>query len=147
MLHRKLIEPALEKLEGERAGYFAKVLTRLDEDPRVDVAPNLVYVMLKEIIPLCPTYLPVRELVDRLLEFVAVNQVRLNKALFDPTYVDGSAKVPEMGKIGAEFINQILTATFMKFQNGEIDTGEPKVLRYSSDDDPDEFPYRDDDED
>jgi len=43
---------------------------------------------LKEILPLCPTYLPARELVDRLLEFVAVNQARLNRAIFDPAYVD-----------------------------------------------------------
>jgi len=145
MLHRKLIEPALQRLEGERAGYFAQVLNRLDEDPRVDVAPNLVYVMLREVMPMCPTYLPVRELVDRLLEFVAINQVRLNRALFDPALVDGSQKEPEMQKIGGEFINQILTTTFKKFHDGEIDTGEPKVLRYSSHDDPDSFPYRDDD--
>jgi hypothetical protein len=89
MLHRKLIEPALARLEGERAAYFTRVVTRLEEDPRVDVAPNLVYVMLRDVMDLCPIYLPVRDLVDRLLQYVAVNQTRLNRALFDPEYIDG----------------------------------------------------------
>lgn len=146
MLHRKLIEPALAKLDGERAAYFNRVLSRLDEDRRVEVAPNLVFIVLKEALPLCPTYLPARELVDRLLEFVAVNQARLNRALFDPAYVDDNAICPEMQRLGAEFVNQILTVTFRKFQQGELDTGEPKEYRFSSDGDPDDFPYRDEDD-
>ena len=54
MLHRKLVEPALARLEGERASYFNRVMQRLDEDPRVEVAPNLVFVILREALPLCP---------------------------------------------------------------------------------------------
>ena len=149
MLHRKLVEPALARLEGERASYFSRVVTRLDEDPRVDVAPNLVYVILREVIPLCPTYLPVRDLVDRMMQFVAVNQTRLNQALFDPEYVDGTQVQPDVRRMAGEFVNQILAATFDKFRAGEIETGEPKVYRFSPGDDPSDFPFHDphDDED
>jgi hypothetical protein len=145
MLHRKLIEPALAQLEGERATYFSQVLQRLDEDPRVDVAPNLVFLVLKEIVPLCPTYLPVRELVDRLLEFVAVNQARINRAIFDPAYIADAAP-SELHKIGGEFINQILTATFKKLDSGELQVEERQVYRFSADSDPADFPYRDEDD-
>lgn len=149
MLHRKLIEPALARLEGERAVYFSRVVTRLEEDPRVDVAPNLVYVMLRDVMVLCPIYLPVRDLVDRLLQYVAVNQARLNRALFDPEFIDGPEAQPEMRRMAGEFVNQILTATFDKYRAGEIDTGEPKAYRFSAGDNPDDFPYGDpfDDED
>jgi hypothetical protein len=146
MLHRKLIEPALARLEGEQAAYFSRVLSRLDEDPRVDVAPNLVYILLREVMPLCPTYLPVRDLVDRMLQYVAVNQTRLNKALFDPEYVDGARVQPDLKRMAGEFVNQILAATMDKFQAGEIDTGEPKVYRFSGGEDLDDFPYADDED-
>lgn len=145
MLHRKLIEPALAALEGERASYFAQVVQRLEEDPRVEVAPNLVFLVLKEIMPLCPTYLPVRELDDRLLEFVAVNQMRINRVIFDPAFVERPDGHAGMRELGGEFINQILTATFKKLDRGEIGSGENKVYRFSADDDPADFPYRDDD--
>jgi len=145
MLHRKLIEPALAQLKGERAGYFARVLQRLDEDPRVDVAPNLVFLVLKEILPLCPTYLPARELVDRLLEFVAVNQARLNRAIFDPAYVEERGEPEELRRIGGEFVSQVLNVTLQRFGDGELSTDEPRVFRFDADSDPDDFPYSDDD--
>ena len=87
-----------------------------------------------------------RELVDRLLQFVAVNQTRINRALFDPDYVDGSTSQPELRRMGGEFVNQILTATFDKFQSGELETGEAKVYRFSADADPDDFPFADDED-
>jgi hypothetical protein len=147
MLHRRMIETALATLEGDRAGYFAQVLQRLDDDPRVELASNLVFLVLKEILPLCPTYLPVRELVDRLLEFVAVNQVRINRAIFDPAYVQDPKGQSDMRHIGGEFINQILTATFKKLNTGELNTSEGQVYRFSSDEEPSDFPYRDEDDD
>lgn len=146
MLHRKLIEPVLAQLEGERASYFGQVLQRLDEDKRVEVAPNLVFLVLKEIMPLCPTYLPVRELVDRLMEFVAVNQARLNRAIFDPEFVESNKHRSAFGEIGGEFINQILTATFMRLESGKISERQQAVYRFSADDDPDDFPYQDEDD-
>ncbi|MEK9751902.1 MAG: hypothetical protein VW338_01645 [Rhodospirillaceae bacterium] len=144
MLHRKLIEPALARLEGEQTAYFSRVLSRLDEDPRVDVAPNLVYFLVSEVMPLCPTYVPVRDLVDRMLKYVAVNKARLNKALFDSEYVDGARVQPDLKRMAGEVVNQILAATMDKFQAGEIDTGEPNVYRFSGGEDLDDFP---DDED
>ena len=145
MLHRKLIEPALAQLEGERAGYFARVLQRLDEDPRVDVAPNLVFLVLKDILPLCPIYLPARELVDRLLEFVAVNQARLNRAIFDPAYVEEGGEPDELKRIGGEFVSQVLHVTLQRYGEGELVTDEPRVYRFDANSDPDDFPYSDED--
>jgi hypothetical protein len=147
MLHRRMIETTLTSLEGERANYFAQVLQRLDEDPRVELAPNIIFLVLKEILPLCPTYLSARELVDRLLEFVAVNQVRINRAIFDPAYLEDPKGKSEMRKIGGEFINQILSATLKKMNAGELNTNERQVYRFSSDEDPSDFPYRDEDDD
>lgn len=146
MLHRKLIEPALAALEGERAAYFGQVAQRLEQDPRVELAPNLVFVMLREVMGLCPTYLPVRELVDRLLEYVAVNQTRLNRVIFDPSFIEHPETHTEMREMGAEFINQILSATFNKLNSGEISTDEKRVYRFSSEDDPMDFPYHDENE-
>ena len=147
MLHRRMIETTLTSLEGERANYFAQVLQRLDEDPRVELAPNIIFLVLKEILPLCPTYLSARELVDRLLEFVAVNQVRISRAIFDPAYLEDPKGKSEMRKIGGEFINQILSATLKKMNAGELNTNERQVYRFSSDEDPSDFPYRDEDDD
>ena len=147
MLHRRMIESALTSLEGERASYFAQVLQRLDDDPRVELAPNIIFLVLKEILLLCPTYLPARELVDRLLEYVADNQVRINRAIFDPAFLEDPKGQSEMRKIGGEFINQILTATFKKLNTGELSTNERQVYRFSSDEDPSDFPYRDEDDD
>lgn len=146
MLHRKLIEPALAALEGERAAYFGQVTQRLEQDPRVELAPNLVFVMLREVMSLCPTYLPVRELVDRLLEYVAVNQARLNRIIFDPRFIEHPDTHIEMRDMGAEFINQVLSATFNKLNAGEIDTNEQRVYRFSSEDDSIDFPFGNEDE-
>ncbi|MEK9724745.1 MAG: hypothetical protein VW405_14845 [Rhodospirillaceae bacterium] len=46
MLHRKIVEPVLQNLEGERAQYFYSLIQRLEEDRRVEAMANLVYLSL-----------------------------------------------------------------------------------------------------
>ncbi len=145
MVHRKIVNSALAGLNGKRAQYFSAVIDRVESDPRLDAAPNLVFLVLKETIPYLPTYLPEDDLVDRLFAFVAGNQTRLNRVIHDRRYVEDPGRLAGVTK---EFVLQVLASAMDQHQVNEIQAEKVRqamTYRFSyPEGDEDDFPYRDD---
>ncbi len=144
MLHRKIIEPVLAQLDGERAGYFQNLLEKLEADPRAEKTPNLIYLVLKETVPFLPTYLNPDQIISHLLLFVAENRGKLNRILYSREYVKDPDCIKEVTN---KFVTEILSSTFEQYDAGNIETGEQKIYRVSWPYDTVEFPFLDADED
>lgn len=144
MLHRKILDPVLARLDGERAVYFQRLAEKLEEDPRTEKAPNLIFLVLKQTIPYLPVYLDVDQLISQLLKFVDLNRGGLNKILYSRDYVNdpNSIKI-----ITDKFVSEVLSSTLEKYEEGKIETGEKKVYRVSWPYEDVEFPFQDMDED
>ncbi|NQW00516.1 MAG: hypothetical protein HQ483_12505 [Rhodospirillales bacterium] len=144
MLHRKILDPVLALLDGERAVYFQGIAEKLDADPRAEQAPNLVYLVLKESIPFLPIYLDVDQIITQLLKFVGDNRVALNRILYSRAYIEDPESIKQ---ITDKFVAVILSATLEKYEDGQIETGEQKIYRVSWPYTDVAFPYVDPDED
>jgi len=143
MIHKKIIEPVLATLEGERAEYFHRLIRRLEEDRRVENMENLVYLSLKETIPYLPTYLDAKDLGDALVIFVTKNRRRLNKAIFDRSFVENGGGPEELREVTNEFVTQVLAAVLDKYDDGAVAQEESKTYTFSGDFNNDDFPYKD----
>jgi hypothetical protein len=141
MVHRRMIERVLGRLDEDRARYFGGVLRALDEDSRAEFLPNLVFLVLRESIQLLPVYLPQEEFLDRLFAFVAVNKDRLMRLIHSPRYIQQPACVRE---ITNEFVVEVVDQVLARYRRGEIDSGERAVHRVQWPYDEIEFPYADD---
>jgi len=144
MLHRKIIDPVLAKLDKERAGYFTGIVEKLSEDPRTEAAPNLIFSILREALPFLPTYLPQNEFIDRLLLFVKENRQSLNKVLYSREFIEDPEALRDFAN---DFVSSVLALTLEKYDDGQIETGERKVYRFSGDFDESDFPFQDLDDD
>ncbi|MCH7937806.1 MAG: hypothetical protein IH994_12070 [Proteobacteria bacterium] len=147
MIHRKIIDPVLSRLGQDRADYFNRLVDRVERDPRTETVPNLVYLVLKETIPYLPADFPEDELADRLLDFVIVNQGRLNRVIHDRRYMEDPGRLAGLTK---EFVLQVLASAMDQHQVNEIQTAKvrkAKTYRFSyPEGDEADFPYGDDDE-
>lgn len=146
-VHRKIVNPVLAKLNGDRAEFFNGLVDRIERDSRIETAPNLVFLVLKETIPYLPTYLPENELADRLFAFVADNQARLNRVIHDRRYVEDPGCLAEVTK---EFVLQTLSSALETHQVNEIQKEkilEANTYRFSWPEMDTDFPYREDDDD
>ena len=146
MVHRNIVNAALSRLNGERALYFSGLVDRVERDSRLDGAPNLVFLALKETIPYLPTYLPEDGLVDKLFSFVAGNEARLNRIIHDRRYIEDPGRLAEVTK---EFVLQTLSETLEVHETNEIQQAkiqEAKTYRFSWPDMEGDFPYRDEEE-
>jgi len=47
-VHRRLVNPVLSGLSGDRSQYFNKLVERVEGDPRIEGMANLVFLVLKE---------------------------------------------------------------------------------------------------
>ena len=149
MVHRRIVNPALAGLSGDRAGHFAAVVDRVERDPRTGDFANLVYSVLKETIPFLPTDRPKADLIERLFAFVGDNRVRLYKILFDPVHLENPAPFAEATK---DFVMQVLSSALERHEIDEIENAKIRAAdtyRFSWPDyDPDKaFPYKDEDGD
>lgn len=144
MIHRKILEPVLARLDGETASYFNKMVEKLEADPRADRSPNLVYLVLKETVPFLPIYLDTDQLISQLLQFVSANRGELNKLLYSREYVNDPNCIKRVTNI---FVAEILSSTLEKYEEGEIETGEQSVYRISWPYTDVEFPFADPDSD
>ena len=131
-MHRRMIEPVLKTLTGERAGYFADVLTKIEADPRTARHPNFVYLLLKETLRDLPTHLDKGELVDHLFAFVDAHMHDLERIVFDQDYIYDPSVVKDVTN---EFVLEIVDLTLRHYEVGDIETGEPAVQKYT-------WPYR-----
>lgn len=146
MVHRRLVNPALAGLAGERAVYFSSLADRVEKDRRSEAVSNLVFMVLKETIPYLPTDIAEADLIDRLFAFVTDNQTRLNNVLFDPEYLKNPSLFSEATK---DFVLQVLGSALERNEIEEIRKAKVRAAntyRFSWPDyDPDQaFPYEDD---
>ncbi len=144
MLHRKILDPVLERLDGESATYFHNMVAKLEADPRTERAPNLIYLTLKETVPYLPIYLDAELVINQLLVFVSKNRGELNKVLYSRDYVNDPSCIKAVTN---GFVAQVLSSTLEKYDEGEIETGEQKVYRVAWPYDAVEFPFADPDAD
>jgi hypothetical protein len=117
MVHRRIVNPALEALSGERAVYFCTLVERVEKDKRIDSVSNLIFMVLKETIPYLPTELSPVDLTNRLFAFVQENHSRLNKILFDPQYL----KTPSLfSDVTKGFVLQVLSSALEQHEIEEL---------------------------
>ena len=144
MLHKKLIESRLGDLDENTATYFSSIADRLQEDPRTQASPNLVFLVLKETLPYLPTYLPPDSFMDTLFAFVDRNHAELRKIIYGREYVED---VDIIRPVTDQFINDIMKEILTQYGEGELEVGESSEYRFNSTDDEFDFPYVDMDED
>lgn len=144
-VHRRILNAAMAALDKEEAAYFADVADKLSEDPRTERVPNMVYLVLADSVPHLPTYLPKKELIGHLFKFVFANLGRLQRVIYNPAFLtDKSLLAPVTG----DFVAEVVAATLVHYEKGEIDSGERKALRLTFDEAGGaiDFPYADDED-
>ncbi|MBL6934949.1 MAG: hypothetical protein ISR48_06000 [Alphaproteobacteria bacterium] len=143
MVHRRLIEPALARLEGERVKYFYDLVHELENDPRLGASPNTVYLVLKETLELLPTNLPHNELANFLFDFVATNEDRLNRVIFSRNFAHDPSCIRSVTN---DFVRQVVDVVMTYYMEGKIESHEQRVHRISWPYDKNDFPYHDDED-
>jgi len=144
-VHRRLVNPTLEKFNGDRAQYFYGLVDLIERDPRTENFANLIYLVLKETIPYLNTALPESDLAEQLFTFVEDNRTRFNKILFDPQYLLNPALFSNVTK---EFVLTILTSSLSQHTIDEAEIAKQQAAEtyrfswpdYDSDN---PFPYDD----
>lgn len=145
-VHRRILTAALGGLEEEQAVYFADIAEKLGEDPRTERMPNLVYLVLADTVRFMPTYLAKKEFINRLLRFVDRNHRRLARIIYDPAFLNDKTL---LAPVTAGFVAEVVEATLIHYEEGEIDAGEQLAHRMIFDEHGGafNFPYIDDDDD
>lgn len=131
-MHRRIINNVLEGMDSERAKYFLDVADKIDTDSRTDRFSNYVYLLLKETMPLLPTYLDKREFIDTLFDFVVDNHSLMQCKIFDEEYIYDQSVVKSVTN---DFVVKVVDLTLQHHENGDIDTGERAGLKFT-------WPYR-----
>lgn len=134
-MHRRIINNVLENMDGERASYFLDVVGRIESDPRTDRFPNCVYLLLKETMPILPTYLDKCEFIDALFDFITDNYSMMTRKMFDAEFIYEQSVIKTVTN---DFVIEVVDLALQHFENGDIDTGEPVSLKFT-------WPYRKED--
>jgi len=142
-MHKRIAEKALAGLESEQAAYFADLIHEIEGDPRTQANPNLIFMVLRNTIPLLPIYLSKRELIERLYVFVDNNSARLNQSLFSKEFVTNERVLRE---VTDDFVDEVVSVALQRYEKGELESGEVRVHRVSWPYNDVDFPFEDDDE-
>jgi len=140
MVHQQIVKPAIDRLNQQKAKYFSDVVRDLEDDPRTQQMPNLIYLVLKETVESLPTHLPRKELIELLLSFVRSNRGRIGRLIYDEKFIKDPLSIK---KITNEFIHEIIDIILEKLKNGEIQENNKDVRRYSWPYDNVDLPYVD----
>jgi hypothetical protein len=135
MLHKRLVQPVLERLDREKAVYFGALADGLAEDRRAQADGNLVFLVLKEAVALLPTALPRQDLVDLLIAFVHSNREELNRVIFSRDFIRDPGVLRPLAN---RFVGLVVDTLLERVRKGEVETGEGKVRRFA-------WPYTDTD--
>ncbi|NVJ91597.1 MAG: hypothetical protein HWE34_08065 [Methylocystaceae bacterium] len=131
-MHKRIVEKSLKTLDAERANYFNDVVGYLEELPQTADFPNLVYLTLKDILDIAPTYIEKKAFALLLLKFVTHHQVQLQKIIYDKKYLYDPSCLRDVTNL---LINAIVDQTIKGYEDGLIETGEANVQKYT-------YPYR-----
>lgn len=134
-MHKKIIEKALGNLDADRATYFGGIVTKLEEDKRIEDTANVVYTVLKDVMADLPTYLEQKALINLLLDFTNRHFHRLKKVLYDPDFVRDPSILRE---VTGEFVHQVVKLSLEMHDSGEIQESKRSVHKLT-------WPYRDTD--
>lgn len=143
LVHKRIAERVLDGLKEEKATYFSDIIHDVSEDPRTVEIPNVVFMVLRNTIPLLPTYLPKQELIDRLFGFIESHMADLNRSLFSKEFVTNERVLREVTDL---FVEEIVMVALQRYEKGELDSGEVRVHRVSWPYNKIDFPFEDDDE-
>jgi hypothetical protein len=131
-MHKRIVEKSLKSLDTERANYFNDVVGYLEDIPMTAEFPNLVYLSLKDILDIAPIYIEKKAFALLLLKFVNFHKGELQKIIYDKQYLyDPNC----LRKVTNLLIDAIVQQTIQGYEEGQIDTGEPEVQKYT-------YPYR-----
>jgi hypothetical protein len=131
-MHKRIVEKNLKILEPERANYFNDVIGYLEEIPQTQEFPNLVYLSLKDILEIAPIYIDRKTFALLLLQFVKHHQRDLQKIIFDKDYIRDESILRQVTN---QLIEAIVDQTIQGYENGQIETGEQVIQKYT-------YPYR-----
>jgi len=131
-MHKRIVEKNLKTLDAERANYFNDVIGYLEDLPMTQQYPNLVYLALKDILDIAPTYIEKKAFALLLLKFVDHHHNDLQKIIYDKAYLyDENVLRSVTGKL----IDAIVDQTIQGYEEGNIETGEPVIQKFT-------YPYR-----
>ena len=105
MLHKKIVEPALNQLDADRVTYFGDIINRLESDSRTDQYANMIYLVLKETMKDLPILLDKDEFIDHLFSFVGAHYDRLGRLMYDPRFIQDPHLIGGVTKV---FVIQII---------------------------------------
>lgn len=131
-MHKRIVEKALKTLDAERANYFNDVIGYLEDIPQTAEFPNLVYLTLKDILDIAPTYIDKKAFALLLLKFVLHHEKDLQKIIYDKAYLYDEHV---LRNVTGKLIEAIVDQTIQGYEDGEIDSGEAVVQKYT-------YPYR-----
>lgn len=134
-MHKKIIEKTMSGLAKDRQDYFQSIIRYLEKDPRMVEQENVVFTILKDVIPDTPTYLDADEFVDLLIDFIRYNKPGIRNLMYSRSYIHDPHV---MRTITGNFIQQVVVRSFDKHEKGDIDTGDLSVHKLT-------WPYRDTD--
>ncbi len=131
-MHKRIVENTLKTLDVDRANYFNDVIGYLEDLPQTADFPNLVYLSLKDILDIAPTYIEKKAFALLLLKFVTYHKNELQKIIYDKEYLYDPQV---LRKVTNKLIDAIVDQTIQGYEDGQIETGEPEVQKFT-------YPYR-----
>ncbi|MGB0682938.1 MAG: hypothetical protein ACPGOV_09530 [Magnetovibrionaceae bacterium] len=143
-MHKRIVEPALARLDPDRATYFSEVAHRLEGDSRAQEDANLVFSVLAASCGDLPPHLPIDDFINRLLVFTGQNKRSFLRVLYSRAYLHNPNILQKHTK---GFVAEVIGEVMRRGAEGELDHDEPQVYTFGPGDDPSFFPYADPDED
>lgn len=131
-MHKRIVEKALKMLDAERANYFNDVIGYLEDIPQTQEFPNLVYLSLKDILDIAPVYIEKKAFALLLLKFVTYHKAELQRIIYDKAYLYDESV---LRNVTNKLIDAIVQQTIQGYEDGQIETGEPEVQKFT-------YPYR-----
>jgi hypothetical protein len=144
-VHRRLIEPALKQLNEKDAVYFYDLVRRLEFDPRTERFANLVYLVLRDAIPLLPTILDPKILIDDLFAFVETQRVAIEHRIHSPRFIVDPAFLRPMVLL---YVKTISDRCWERVDEGEVtpDGNDIWRMNWPYEEAEETFPYEEEDD-
>ena len=145
-VHKRLIEPTLKQLGEKDAVYFYDLVRRLEFDPRTERYANLVYLVLRDAIPLLPTILDAKVLIDDLFQFVEEHRVAIEHRIHSPRFIVDPGSLRPMVLL---YVKTISDRCWERVELGEVTPDGSDIWRmnWPYEEGEEEFPYEDEEDD
>ena len=144
-MHKRLIETALQELDEQAAVYVYDLVRQLENDPRLDDRANLVYLILRDAIPVLPTILEPKIVIEDLFAFVDAERSAIEHRIHSPRFIVDPSFLRPMVMLFVKIINDRCWA---RIEEGDVtaDGGDIWRMNWPYEEAEQNFPYVDDDE-